>query len=115
MNPDIGRLPGYTADRRLVDKNARIWQCKPLTGGSCGEKQCSHRCALTDADRGNIGTDELHRVVYSHTCGYRPARAVDIQRDVAVGVLSLEKKKLSHNQIRYCVVDRCADEDDVVF
>jgi hypothetical protein len=45
----------------------------------------------------------------------RPARGVDVEEDVLLGVLRLEEQHLGDDQIRDVVVDRLAEEDDVVF
>ena len=115
VDPDVGRLTGYSTDRRLVYENPRIRERETLAVRACSEKQRSHRSTLAHADRRHIGTNELHRIVDGHTRRNRSARTINVQRDVAIGVFGLEKKKLSYYQIGYCVVDRSAYEDDVVF
>ena len=60
------------------------------------------------------GLHELHRVVDGHAGGDRPARRVDVQPDVPVGVLALEVEELRDEEVGDVVVDlgargrRCA-------
>ena len=56
--------------------------------------------------------DELHRVVDREPRVDRSARAVDVDRDVLVGVLGLEVQQLGDDQVGHRVVDRRAEEDD---
>ena len=62
----------------------------------------------------HVGLDELHRVVNRQPGRNRPARAVDVEQDVLVGILGLEEQHLRDDQIGDLVVDRRADEDDAV-
>ena len=73
-----------------------------------------HRRRLADAVRLHVGPDELHRVVDRQPGRDRPARAVDVEQDVLVGVLGLEEQHLRDDQVGDRVVDRRADEDDAV-
>src|SRR5689334_9242052 len=98
-----------------MDEDTRIWQRKSLSVSARRQQQGSHRCALTDADSGHIGSNELHRVVDRHAGGYGSAGAVDVERNVAIRVFSLKKQELRDHQIGNRVVDRGTDKDDVVF
>ena len=97
-----------------MDKNAGVRQRKSLSRGPGTQQKGSHRRTLADADRRNVVLDELHRVVDRHSGGYRTARAVDVQVDVAFRVLGLEKQELRDDKICDLIVDRCADKNDTV-
>ena len=58
--------------------------------------------------------DVLHRVVDREAGVDDAARAVDVQRDVAVGVGGLEVQQLRDDEVRDLVVDRLAEEDDAL-
>jgi len=58
------------------------------------------------------GLDELHRVVDREAGVDRAAGAVDVERDVLVGVVGLEMEQLGDRQVGELVVDRRAEEDD---
>ena len=57
---------------------------------------------------------ELHRVVDRHARRHAAARRVDVQVDVAVRVVGVEKQHLRDDDVRDVVVDRRAEEDDAV-
>jgi hypothetical protein len=56
----------------------------------------------------------LHRVVNGEAGRDRPARAVDVEQDVLVGILRFEEQHLRNHQVRNRVVDWRADENDAV-
>ena len=85
----------------------------PLAPGR--EEHRRHRRRLTDAIRLHVGLDELHRVVDRQARRDRPARAVDVEQDVALGILGFEEQHLRDDEVGDLVVDRRADEDDAVF
>src|SRR6266545_3891726 len=58
------------------------------------------------------GLDELHRVVNGQASVDGAAGAIDVERDVLVGVLGLEMQQLGDRQVRELVIDRAAEEDD---
>src|ERR1041384_744665 len=98
-----------------MNENARIRKRESFAVSAGCKQQRSHRSTLSDADRRHVGPDELHRVVDSHAGSDRATRAVYVEGYVAVRVFSFEKQKLSYHKIGDGVVDRSADEDDVVF
>jgi hypothetical protein len=69
---------------------------------------------LTEADGGDVGLDVLHRVVDGEQRVDVAAGAVDVDVDVLVGVLRLEVQQLGAHQVGDRVVDRGAQEDDVL-
>ncbi len=91
-----------------------VWQRVPLAGSARGEQELAHRRAEAHADRGDIGADELHRVVDRHAGGDRTAGRVHVQPDVLLGVLALEVQQLRGDEVRDVVVHVGAEEDDAL-
>ena len=58
--------------------------------------------------------DEAHGVQDGETGRDRATRGVDVDRDIPVGILGLQKEHLSDHEIGQRIVDRLADEDDAV-
>ena len=85
-----------------------------LALGAARQQQRAHRHRDADADRLHVGLDELHRVVDREARVHRPARRVDVQRDVLVRVLGLEVQQLGDDQVRDLVVHGCPQEDDAL-
>ena len=59
---DVGGL-ALEARRRLVDEDPAVGQREALALGPAGQQQRAHRHRDPDADGGDVGLDELHRVV----------------------------------------------------
>ena len=97
---------GWWIRSRLLGSENRL----PLA--PAGQQQRPHRHRDPDADRLDLGLDELHRVVDREAGVDRAAGAVDVDRDVLVGVLGLEVQQLGDDQVGDRVVDRRAEEDD---
>ena len=91
-----------------------LGSAKRLPVRARGQEDRPHRGGLADADRLHVGPDQLHGVVDRHARGGGAARAVDVDVDVLLGVLGLQEQELGDDQVRDHVVDRGADEDDVV-
>ena len=72
---------------------------------SAREQQRAHARGLADADRADVGLDELHRVVDRQARGHDAARRVDIEVHVLVGVLGLQEQQLRDHEVRDVVVD----------
>ena len=89
-------------------------QGQALARGARRQQHGRRRCGLPEADRGDVGPDELHRVVDGEQGGDVAAGAVDVDVDVLVGVLRLEVDELGADQVGDGVVDRRAQEDDVL-
>ena len=79
-----------------------------------GQQHRGGRGGLPEADGGDVGLDELHRVVDGEQRRDVAAGAVDVDVDVLVGVLGLEVQQLGADQVGDRVVDRRAEEDDVL-
>ncbi len=70
---------------------------------------------LADAIRHHVGPHELHRVVNRHARGNRAARRIDVQREMSFsGILRCEEQQLRGHQVGHVVVNRRADENDVI-
>ena len=66
---------------------------------------------MPDAQRRDVGLDELHRVVDRQARADRAAGRVDVEVDVLVGVLALEEEHLRDDQVGGLVGDRADQED----
>src|SRR5690606_34716012 len=60
------------------------------------------------------GFDELHGVVDCHARVHRTPGGVDVQRDVLVGILGLEKEQLGHNKVCRLIIDRTDKENNAL-
>ena len=89
----ISMSVGWPVEARgaLVDQDLRVRQRHALPGCSAGEDDGSHRHRHPDADRLNVGLDELDRVVDRESGVDDAARRVDVDRDVLVRILGLER------------------------
>jgi hypothetical protein len=96
----------------LVDEHPAVRQRLALAGGARGEQQRAHRHRDAAADRLHVRRDVLHRVVDREARVDDAAGAVDVQRDVAIGVGGFEVQELRDDEVRDLVVDRLAEEDD---
>ena len=65
-----------------------------------------------DRPRGHVRRDELHRVVDRHPGGHRAAGGVDVEGDVARGVVGGEQQELGGDPVRGGVVDLTGQVDD---
>ena len=77
-------------------------------------RQRSHRGGLADADRGHVVLHILHGVVNRHARRNRTARRIDVQLNVLLRIFLRQKQHLSDHQIGDVVVNRRADENNIV-
>ena len=98
----------------LVEQDAGVRQGEALALRARRQQHRRRRRRLPEADRGDVGLDVLHRVVDREQRGDVAARRVDVDVDVLVGVLRLEVQQLGAHQVGDRVVDRRAQEDDVL-
>src|SRR5437763_3040578 len=110
---DVGGLPGGTAVR-LVDEDAGMGKCETLALGAGGQQDRCGRRRLSVAERGDLVLDVLQGVVDREQGGDVAARAVDVQADVLVGALGFQEQDLGDHDVGDVVVDRRAEEDDVL-
>ena len=69
MDFDVRSLATESA-QRLVNHHARIGQAKTLALLARRQQECTHARRLPDAQRADIGLDELHCIVNRHPCGH---------------------------------------------
>lgn len=79
------------------------------------EQERAHRRRHAHADRGHVGLDEVHRVVYAHAGGNRTAGRIDVQADVFIRILGFEIYELRDDYVRAHVVDLAVKKDYTVF
>ena len=79
MNIDVGGLAGQAAHRWLMDEDSRVRKRKSLPPGSRSQEQGSHAGRLTNADRGDVWSYELHGVINGKTSGDGSTWTIDIQ------------------------------------
>ena len=91
-----------------------VRQGVPLARGAGAQKELAHAGGQADADGGDVGPDVLHGVVDGEAVGHRPARRVDVDGNVLVGVLGLQEDELGADHVGRDLVDRAADEDDAL-
>ena len=103
------------ARKRLMDHDAGIGQRTTLSFGPSRQQHSPHRGTLTDAVRGHVTGHELHGVVDRQTCRHAATRRVDIEMDVAFGIVRLEEKHLRDNGIGHFIVDLRPQKDNPVF
>ena len=104
MDLDIGCLTlKYT--KGLMDQHAGVGQCPSLALGSACQEHGAHRRGLPDADGGHVAADVVHGVIDGHAGSDDASRAVDVEEDVFLGVLTLEVEELGHDQVGNLIVD----------
>ena len=113
LDLDVGCLAG-AAPPWLVQQHAGVGQRQALALRAGREQDGRRRSGLPEADGADVGLDVLHRVVDREQRGDVATGAVDVDVDVAVGVVRLEVDHLRARQVGDRVVDRRADEDDVL-
>ena len=114
MNVNISGLARQSSHRWLVNQNARVGKRQTFLAFACGQEQRCHARCLTDADRGYVILHILHGVVDRHARRDRSARRVNVELDIFLRILLRQKKHLRNHQIGDVVIDRGADEDDVI-
>src|SRR5688572_19695081 len=111
LDEDVGRVATEAAGA-LVDHDARVRQRVTLALGTSRHEHRRHRRCLPDADRAHRRFEVLHRVVDRQAGGDDAAGRVDVEVDVALGVLRLEEQQLGDDQVGHRVLDGVPDEDD---
>ena len=86
---------------------------RPLVPGREEHRAPSTRpCRGTSCD--TVRAHVLHRVVDREAARHHAAGAVDVEHDLLVGILALQKEKLGDDDVRDVVVDLGPEEDDPV-
>ena len=99
---------------RLVHQDPGVRQRVSLARGARREQELAHRGRQTHRVGGDVAVDELHRVEDRHAGGDRAAGAVDVEVDVALGVLRRQQQQLRADLVGDRVVDWLAEEDDAL-
>lgn len=110
---DIARH-AFGAAGGLVDHHFGVRQREALTLLAAAQQNGAHRGGHTDAHRGNLRLDVVHRVQNGEASGDVAAGGVDIERDVFVGVFGSEKEELRNDEIRDITIDGAAQKDDAL-
>ena len=97
-----------------MDHDLTVGQGDALTLGTGGEQECAHAGGHADADGGDVALDEVHGVVDRHTGRNRATGAVDIERNILVGILGLQEQELRDHQGSGGVIDLVRQENDAV-
>src|SRR5690606_9943253 len=85
-----------------------------LARGAPRQEDGAHAGGQAYADGAHVGPHDLHGVVDGQPGLHDPAGRVDVQADVPVGVIGLQKEELGHHQVGHVVVYGRAQEDDPV-
>src|SRR5262249_60444253 len=96
-------------DQWVMSENPGIWEVEAVCFGPSGQRNARNRGRLADADGLHIRFDELHGVVDRHPGFDGPARTVEVELDVLVRILGLEKQHLRDHKIGDLIVDRRPD------
>ena len=99
---------------RLVDHDPGVGQRVPLARRARRQQNGGRGRGQADAQRPDVGPDVLHGVVDRQAGGRLAARGVDVELDVALGILRLEEQELRGDEIGDGGVDRRSEEDDAV-
>ena len=95
-----------------MDQDLPVRERAALVLGPAGEQNGSDRHRDSNAHRAHVRLDELHRVVDRETRTDVAAGRIDVERDVLLGILGLEVKELSVDDVCDLIVDCRADEDN---
>jgi hypothetical protein len=88
-------------------------QAETLALGTAGQKNSGHRGGLSDAIGNNIRFNKPHRIEDGKTSRNRTTRGIDVQRDIPFRIFRCQKQHLGDDQVRYAIIDRSAEKDDV--
>src|SRR5215469_11433077 len=105
------RWRGAGAAGGLVHQDCRVRECVALAGGAGGEQELSHRRGHAHREGGDVVGHELHHVVDREAGVHRAARRVDVQVDVAVGVLGGQQQDLGADPVGDLIIHLLPKED----
>ena len=94
--------------------NARVRQSVALALGAAGKQELTHGGSQAHAVRGNIARRVLHGVINSHARSDRATRGVDVERNVASGVLGGQQEDLGAQLVRNLIIDLGSQEDNAL-
>src|SRR3982074_2327775 len=99
MNLDVGRLGGPHAAAGLMQDDLTMWQRKPLALRSPNQDQGGRARRHPGAQGANRWMDIAHGVVDRESRRDRATRAVDIDADLLVRILTVEEEKLGDHEV----------------
>jgi hypothetical protein len=97
-----------------VHQDLRVRQRVPLPRRARGQQELTHRRGHAHGVGRDVVRDVLHDVVNGHARVDRAARGVDVDADVAPGVLGREQHDLAADAVGDVVVYLLAEEDYAV-
>src|ERR1700676_3496882 len=112
---DVRGLAAETGEPWLMNKDARVGQSKALFRCATSKENGGDGGGLSDAGGNDVGLHELHGVIDSESGSDGAARRIDIELDIALGIFGLEEEHLCGSEVGDVIVDRRANEDDVLF
>ena len=98
----------------LMDHDIRIWQRKAFAFRTRAQQDRAHARRHAETVRCHIAREELHRVVNGQPGCHDAAGTIDVNVDVFLGILHLQKQQLCNNQICDVIVDRRPDKNDPI-
>ena len=113
MDLDIGGLPAGSAGG-LMDHDLRVRQRQALPLGPAGQKHRRHARRQPNADRRDRALDVLHRIINGQTGGHAAPGTVDVEMDVLLRVLALQKEQLSDDGVRDPILHLRPQEDNTI-
>src|SRR5947207_1628510 len=97
-----------------MDHDIGIGKSEALAFGASAKQNRSHACGHAEAIGRHIARKKLHRVVNGKPCRYRSARRVNVDIDVLLCVLHLQKEQLRDDQIGDVIVHWSSNENNAV-
>src|SRR5438105_4520038 len=98
-----------------MNEYSRMRQRKPFAFSARGQEYCGHRSRLTHANRYYVRLDESHSVIDGKCGGNRASRAVDVNRDLAVGIFRFKIEQFGDYDVCHGFVDLRSEKDNVLF
>ena len=114
MDFDFGGLT-LGAAQRLVDHDLGVGQGEALALLAGRQQESAHAGRHADAQGGHVGLDEVHGVENRHARADRPARRVDVQRNILVRVFAFQEQQLRHHEVGRLIIHRPHQEDHALF
>src|SRR5437588_6658158 len=114
MNLDVrGLRPSHPATG-LVEHDLAMGQREPLALRPADQDQRRSAGGHAGAQGADGRMDVTHGVVDRESCRERAARAVDVNADLLVRVLAVEKEQLRDHEVGDVIIDLAAQKNDAV-
>src|SRR5690606_29936785 len=114
LNMDVRSLALGTTTR-LMNHDPGVGQAEAFAFGTGSQEEGAHTAGLTNAHGADIRLDKLHGVVNRHARGYGSTGRIDVQVNILVRVLRLQKQKLGHHQVSHIVLNGTHQENNPLF